>query len=175
MTQADDEFVSIFNEVYANLCRFLEVLLGNHSLAQDLAQESFLRLHRFGLHRLPSGEARFWLFRVARNLALNELAKGRTRMKFIGKVVEIFQVAVPTPEEVAAQAERQEKVFAFIGDLPEHQRAALLLREQEEMSYTQIAQVLKISESKVKSDIFRARCGLREKWNELNQKSAKAF
>jgi RNA polymerase sigma factor (sigma-70 family) len=175
MKQADDEFVSIFDEVYANLCRFVECMLGNHSLAQDIAQESFLRLHRYGSHRLPNGEARFWLFRVARNLALNELAKGRTRMKFIGRVVEIFHPAVATPEELAAQAERREKIFSLIASLPEQQRAALLLREQEEMSYTEIAGVLNITESKVKSDIFRARCALREGWDELNRTSAKAF
>jgi RNA polymerase sigma-70 factor (ECF subfamily) len=174
MTQADDAFVSIFHEVQANLCRFLEVLLGNHSLAQDIAQESFLRLHRYGVERLPPGEARFWLFRVARNLALNELAKGRTRMNVISKVVDLFYAAPQTPEQVAAHREQQEKVFALIHDLPEHQRAALLLREQEEMSYTEIARILRISESKVKSDIFRARCALREKWHDLDQSSARA-
>lgn len=175
MAQADDELVAIFDEVYANLCRFLECLLGNHSAAQGLAQESFLRLHRFGVSRLPVGEARFWLFRVARNLALNELEKGRTRVKFTGKVAERFHTMPPNPEELAVQAERQEKLFELLRELPEHQRAALLLREQEEMSYSEIAAVLKVSESKIKSDIFRARSTLREKWNELNKKSAKAF
>jgi RNA polymerase sigma-70 factor, ECF subfamily len=175
MAQADDEFVALFDEVYAGLCRFLECLLGNHSAAQDIAQESFLRLHRYGLSRLPKGEARFWLFRVARNLALNELEKGRTRVKFIGKVIELFHPVVPNPEELAARSQCQEKVFELLRALPEHQRAALLLREQEEMSYVEIAAVLKVSESKIKSDIFRARSLLREKWNAVNKKSAKAF
>lgn len=149
--------------------------MGNYSAAQDIAQESFLRLHGFGMSRLPTGEARFWLFRVARNLALNELEKGRTRVKFIGKVTEMFHSIPPNPEEIATQSERQEKVFELMRALPEHQRAALLLREQEEMSYSEIAAVLKVSESKIKSDIFRARSILREKWNEINKKSAKAF
>ena len=175
MTQADDEFVAIFDEVYANLCRFLECLLGDHGLAQDVAQESFLRLHRFGVGRLPAGEARFWLFRVARNLGLNELAKGRTRMKFIGNIAGHMPSLPPTPEELAAQAERQEKIFAFIRDLPEHQRAALLLREQEGMSYGEIARGLKGPESKVKSDIFRARCALRQQWNDASRDRAQVF
>lgn len=175
MTQANDEFVAIFDEVYANLCRFLECLLGNTSAAQDIAQESFLRLYRLGSARLPKGEARFWLFRVARNLALNELEKGRTQVKLTGKVAEMFHSTPPNPEEIAAQSERQEKLFELMSALPEHQRAVLLLREQEEMSYSEIAAVLKVSESKIKSDIFRARSILREKWNELNKKSAKAF
>jgi RNA polymerase sigma-70 factor (ECF subfamily) len=175
MAQTNDKFVTVFDEVYANLCRFLECLLGNHSAAQDIAQESFLRLHRFGIGRMPADEARFWLFRVARNLALNELEKGRTRIKFIGKVTEIFHAPAPNPEEVVGQLERTEKLFALLGALPEHQRAALLLREQEEMSYSEIAEVLKVSESKVKSDICRARTALREKWNEVQKNSATAF
>ncbi len=175
MTHANDEFVSVFNEVYPNLCRFLASMLGNESAAQDLAQECFLRLHGFGLSRLASGEARFWLFRVARNLALNELEKKRTRMKFIGKITTIFHPPVPTPEDVVAQSECEEKVFALLRALPESQRAALLLREQEEMSYSEIAEVLNVPQSKVKSDIFRARSLLREKWNELNRQPARAI
>jgi RNA polymerase sigma-70 factor, ECF subfamily len=175
MAQTNDPMVTVFDEVYANLCRFLECLLGNHSSAQDIAQESFLRLHRLGSDLLPAAEARFWLFRVARNLALNELAKGRTRVKLSDRVTEIFHPPAPTPEEVAGQSERREQLFGLLGALPEHQRAALLLREQEEMSYGEIAEVLKIPESKVKSDIFRARTTLREKWNELNRQPARAL
>ncbi|MEW6128182.1 MAG: RNA polymerase sigma factor [Acidobacteriota bacterium] len=169
MTQANDEFVSIFNEVYPNLCRFLESMLGGDGAAQDIAQESFLRLHRLGLSRIAAGEARFWLFRVARNLALNEMAKKQTRMRFIDKIVELFHKPLPTPEDIAGQAERREKLFELLGELAEPQRAALLLREQQEMSYSEIAVVLNVSPGKVKSDIFRARSLLREKWNDLHK------
>jgi len=51
-------------------------------------------------------------------------------------------------------------LYQLLADLPEHQRAALLLREVEEMSYQEIAQVLNISESKVKIDIHRGRLAL---------------
>jgi RNA polymerase sigma-70 factor (ECF subfamily) len=53
--------------------------------------------------------------------------------------------------------------------LPEDQRTALLLREQEQLSYREIGQVLNISESKVKVDIFRARTALRERWTKRAQ------
>jgi RNA polymerase sigma-70 factor (ECF subfamily) len=173
MARADDEFASIFTAVYPNLCRFLECLLGASGAAQDVAQETFLRLYRFGLYRLPPGEARFWVYRVARNLALNELEKGRTRMKHFGKVVEAFRGTQANPEELFEQVERRRQVQELMKALPEPQRAALLLREQEEMSYSEIARVLNVSESKVKTDIFRARSALRARWNELNDQSAK--
>jgi RNA polymerase sigma-70 factor (ECF subfamily) len=173
MARHNDEFISIFNEVHPNLCRFLERLMGERPAAQDVAQESFMRLYRFGLYRLPSGEARFWLYRVARNLALNELEKRQTRTKHSLRVAESFGSAPPDPEQAFAQSERRQKAIELLESLPEHQRAALLLREQEEMSYSQIARVLNITESKVKSDIFRARNALRARWNEMSDKPAR--
>jgi RNA polymerase sigma factor (sigma-70 family) len=55
-------------------------------------------------------------------------------------------------------------VLEMLQTLPEDQRTALLLREQEQLSYREIGEVMKVSESKVKVDIFRARASLRERW-----------
>jgi len=55
-------------------------------------------------------------------------------------------------------------VLEMLQTLPEDQRTALLLREHEQLSYREIGQVLNVSESKVKVDIFRARASLRERW-----------
>jgi len=168
MASRDEEFTRFFDEFYPSLCRFLECLLGGRGAArqtaQDVAQESFLQLHRTGLENLPAGEARFWLFRVARNLALNELNKRATRHRLFDRVTSAFRAHVPGPEEEFEMAERRERVLEMLALLPEHQRAALLLREQEEMSYREIAEVLNVSEAKVKVDVFRARTSLREKW-----------
>jgi RNA polymerase sigma-70 factor (ECF subfamily) len=168
MASRDEEFAGFFDEFYPSLCRFLACLLGGHgvgaSSAQDIAQDAFLRLHREGFEKFPAGEARFWLFRVARNLALNELGKRQTRHRLFDKVVASFNTRSPTPAEEFELAERKTRVHEMLKTLPEHQRAALLLREQEEMSYREIAGVLNVSEAKVKVDIFRARTTMRERW-----------
>ena len=71
MAGDDEEFTRLFQSFYPVLCRFLECLLsGRSSLAQDLAQESFVRLHTNEWGSLSSEQARFWLYRVARNLAI---------------------------------------------------------------------------------------------------------
>jgi RNA polymerase sigma factor (sigma-70 family) len=164
MASEDEEFAVFFNDYYPSLCRFLECMLGGRSGAQDIAQESFMQLYRAGFRSFPPGEARFWIYRVARNFALNELNKGQTRQRLFERVVDALRPARgPDPQEVFEMAERQQLVSAMLKTLPEHQRAALLLREQEEMSYREIAGVLNISESKVKVDIFRARNSLRER------------
>jgi RNA polymerase sigma-70 factor (ECF subfamily) len=166
MASEDDEFTMLFQDFYPSLCRFLECLLGGRApLAQDLAQESFLQLHRTAWGTLPPGEARFWLYRVARNLAINEFRKSHTRYRLFDRVVEAMRPATRNPEQEFETRERKELVLEMLQTLPEDQRAALLLREQEQLSYREIGEVLKISESKVKVDIFRARAALRERWS----------
>jgi RNA polymerase sigma factor (sigma-70 family) len=167
MAPATEEFESFFHETYPSLCRFLECMLaggGGASSAQDIAQESFMRLYREGLERFPEGEARFWLFRVARNAALNELGRVGTRHRLFGRVVEVFTHRGRDPEREFEAHERRGIIAGMLKELPEHQRTAFLLREQEEMSYREIASVLGVSEAKVKVDLFRARAALRERW-----------
>jgi len=165
MASEDEEFTMLFQDFYPSLCRFLECLLGGRAaLAQDLAQESFLQLHRTAWGTLPIGEARFWLYRVARNFALNEFRKSNTRYRLFDRVVEVMRPRTRNPEEEYETRERQELVLQMLDGLPEDQRVALLLREQEQLSYKEIGQVMNVSESKVKVDIFRARNALRESW-----------
>jgi RNA polymerase sigma-70 factor (ECF subfamily) len=166
---ADDPFADLFDEVYPGLCRFLECLIGRSGAAQEIAQESFLRLFRTGLDVVPRDEARFWLYRVARNLAINELSRRATQHRFRDQVAKLFLRSNRRPEESIETAERRRELIGLLERLPEDQRAALLLREQDEMSYSEIARVLNVSESKVKVDIFRARCRLRESRRALSR------
>ena len=170
MASQDDEFTMLFQDFYPSLCRFLECLLGGRAaLAQDLAQESFLQLHRTAWGTLPVDEARFWLYRVARNFALNEFRKSNTRYRLFDRVVEVMRPRTRNPEEEYETRERQALVLQMLDGLPEDQRVALLLREQEQLSYKEIGQVMNVSESKVKVDIFRARTALRESWSKRSR------
>jgi len=73
--------------------------------------------------------------------------------------------AARNPEQEYETRERKTLVLEMLQTLPEDQRTALLLREQEQLSYREIGEVMKVSESKVKVDIFRARASLRERWS----------
>ena len=155
MASQDDEFTMLYQEFHPHLCRFLECLLGGRvALAQDLAQESFLQLHRTVWGTLPVGEARFWLYRVARNLVINEIRKGQTRYRLVDRVVEVMTPRTRTPEEQYEAQERRQLILEMLMTLPEDQRAALLLREQEQLSYREIGQVLNVSEAKSRSTYF---------------------
>jgi RNA polymerase sigma-70 factor (ECF subfamily) len=117
---------------------------------------------------MPVGEARFWLYRVARNLAINEFRKSHTRYRLFDRVVEVMSPRARNPEQEYETQERKTLVLEMLQTLPEDQRTALLLREQEQLSYREIGLVLNVSESKVKVDIFRARASLRERWNKVS-------
>ena len=167
MARDDEEFAAVFSQIYPGLCRFLDCLLGGRRAdAQDIAQETFMRFYRSAWERVPPEEARFWLYRVARNLALNELNKGRTQKGLWEQVATLFHREGRDAEATFARNEQREIIAEMLASLPEQQRVALLLREQEEMSYREIASTLNVTESKVKVDIFRARGALRAKWKE---------
>lgn len=155
--------------MYPSLCRFLEGMLGRDREAQDIAQESFLRLCQANFGEISVVEVRYWLFKVARNLALNEINKNKTRLKFWERLAEIFQRNEADPADGLVKDENRKIVTELVQRLPEHQRLALLLREREEMNYREIALALNASESKIKVDIFRARQSLRKLWQEREE------
>ena len=162
MTHWDEtEFASIFDAIHPGLLRYLECTLGHSGAAQDIAQETFVRLYRLGPGRIRPGEERFWLYRVASNLARNETRRART----FERIASLFRIAASpraaNPLVEAEIASDRQRLLAALGTLPESQRAAFLLREQEELQYSEIADVLGVSLAKVKVDIYRARIALR--------------
>jgi RNA polymerase sigma-70 factor (ECF subfamily) len=163
--QDEAAFTTLFQNFFPTLRDFLESLLGGRKeLAHDLAQESFLQLHRTAWGTLPADEVRFWLYRVARNMAINEFRKSNARYRLFDRVVETMRLRARNPEQDYDTQERKTLVLEMLQTLPEDQRAALLLREQEQLTFREISAVLNVSESKVKVDIFRARAALRKQW-----------
>jgi RNA polymerase sigma-70 factor (ECF subfamily) len=163
MAWTNAEFSRIFTELYPGLCAFLESLVGRTGLGQEIAQETFLRLYKNAPAAIPADEVRFWVYRVGRNLALNEL-KRAGRFRTLSE--QISRALMGKEHEQLNRARWSEDsplLYRLLRELPEHQRAALLLREVEEMTYKEIAEVLDISEAKVKVDIHRARTALKEK------------
>lgn len=155
----DDTFADAYATFHPQVLRFLRGMLAGRGDAADLAQEVFLRLHASG-EAAPQGErVRFWLFRVARNLALNELQRDSIR-ESLRAFIRPF-VTADDPHERIERDERARRLQTEIARLRPDHRAALLLCEWEEMSYDQIAVTLDVSVAKVKSDIFRARQALR--------------
>jgi RNA polymerase sigma-70 factor, ECF subfamily len=142
-------------------------LTGNDAQAEDIAQEVFLKAYEnFASLRLSS-TAGGWLKTVTTNLTLNHLSRYRRRWRFFSEMhrddEEEPEVDFPVADTIVADLEagqRHEMVEAALRALPEHQRVPLVLYHFEEMSYDQIAEQLRASLSKVKTDIARGRAAM---------------
>jgi RNA polymerase sigma-70 factor, ECF subfamily len=147
-------------------------LLANHTEAEDIAQEVFLKAYeRFGELR-ESPTAGGWLKTVARNLSLNHLSRYRSRWSFFSELAggggedserEIEFASAEDLHEDVAQADRHEIVDRALQKLPAGQRVPLVLYHLEGMRYEEIAAKLNVSLGKIKTDIFRGREALRKK------------
>jgi RNA polymerase sigma-70 factor (ECF subfamily) len=146
-----------------SVVHFLYRMVQNHSVAEELAQEVFLRVYRSRATYEPTAKFTTWLFRIATHLALNSLRDGKhersqERLDEVSSDMPVRQVADtrPSVEQSMVNQARLDEVRRAVAALPEKQRAAVLMHKYREMEYTQIAKVLNCSESAVKSLLFRA-------------------
>ena len=149
-------------------------LTGDPATAEDIAQDVFIKAYQsFDMLR-ESSSAGGWLKTVTRNLTLNHLSRHRSRWRFFSDLardasedgdgdMELHLPGLTTPDDLFAgihDSERRALVEQALKKLPQHQRVPLVLYHFEDMPYQEIAQHLRISLPKVKTDILRARTAL---------------
>jgi RNA polymerase sigma-70 factor, ECF subfamily len=147
-------------------------LTANRAEAEDIAQEVFLRAYQRFDELQNSPTAGGWLRTVARNLSLNHLSRYRSRWSFFSELLtghegeEPSEMQVSSDQDLAAELESQDRheiVEHALQSLPTAQRVPLVLYHLEGLKYEEIAERLRISIGKVKTDIFRGRDALRKK------------
>jgi RNA polymerase sigma-70 factor, ECF subfamily len=154
---------------------FLYRMVQSQAIAEELAQEVFLRVYRSRATYEPTAKFTTWLFRIATHLALNSLRdrkkeKGQESLdaadndRTTGIQVADHQLTV---EQSLVHRVKLNEVRRAVEALPEKQRAAVLMHKYEEMEYSQIARVLNCSESAVKSLLFRAYETLRSRLSHM--------
>jgi len=144
--------------------RFASHLLGDTAEAEDVAQEGFLRVllaAREGRFDPTRGRFAPFFFRILRNLSVDRL-----RARRIVSHQAVASVAPPRsdPGMAAEHREQRDRVHALVQALPPNERAAILLREFEGLTYREIADVLGASLDQVKTWIFRARRRIERQW-----------
>jgi RNA polymerase sigma factor (sigma-70 family) len=133
------------------------------SMAEDVCQETFYKAYR-SLQTFRDVEASFstWLYTIARNSVLSELRKNKTSEVSLDDTVIVPKVAAEKlPEQELLRTEREKLVRVAINNLPDKQRSAIILREYEQLDYKEIADMLNLTVSSVKSLLFRARNSIR--------------
>jgi len=149
---------------------FLYRMVQNQAVAEELAQEAFLRVYRSRETYEPTAKFTTWLFRIATHLALNWIRDGRNEKSqqsldqemADGATRQVADRSRTVEEELVYQA-RLREVRQAIECLPSKQRAAVMMHKYEELEYSEIANMLTCSESAVKSLLFRAYESLRSR------------
>jgi RNA polymerase sigma-70 factor, ECF subfamily len=156
---------------------FMYRMVHNQAVAEELAQEVFLRVYR--ARATYRAEARFstWLYRIASNMAINHARDTKYERAsasiFLDQADEETGTKPDVPdlrpiaEQGMLQDERMQRIREHVIALPERQRMAVVMHKYQDMDYKQIGAVLKLSESATKSLLFRAYQTLREKLKEF--------
>jgi RNA polymerase sigma-70 factor (ECF subfamily) len=167
--KAGDEqsFELLLRKYRTPLVNFLYRMVHDPAVAEELAQEVFLRVHRARKGYAPSAKFTTWIFHIATNLALNSVRDNRHRRLEISmdQMVETgddeqraldLPDRTPSVEQQLLARSRSEMILRAIHGLPEKQRAAVLLHKYQELDYGEIARIVGCSESALKSLLFRA-------------------
>ena len=163
----DASFELLLRRFRTPLVNFLARMVRDRAVAEDLAQEVFLRVYRARKQYAPSAKFTTWLFRIATNLALNSIRDGRHRQMEVSLDQQVDtgegeRPAIEVPdhrpgmEQQLMARDRAARIRRAVEALPEKQRAAVLLHKYHELDYDEIGRILDCSESALKSLLFRA-------------------
>lgn len=146
-------------EYSTTLYRVAYSVTRNSAEAEDIVQETFLRVlkHQNKLYEIR--DTRVWLVRIAWNLSLDRKRRGKTRPETedIADLVRTLPSSELRADEEVIAAQEHARVLALIARLPAKERQALLLSALEELSTAEIAGICSTTESSIRSRIFRAR------------------
>ncbi len=150
---------ALVDEYAPTLYRVAYSVLRNAADAEDAVQEAFLRVLR---HRDTLGEVReprVWLIRIVWNVVLDRKRRAKTRPETddVAELVRVLPANGLSAEERASAAQHHAQVLACVEQLPAKEREVLTLSAFEELTSVEIASVLGITESSVRSRLFRAR------------------
>ena len=159
----DTSFALLLERHRGPVVHFLFRMVQNPAVAEELAQEVFLRVYRSRATYEPTAKFTTWLFRIATHLGLNSIRdrkheRGQESLSEapLEGVERQVRDRQPTIEHAMVYETRLAEVRRAIEALPGKQRAAVLMHKYDELEYAQIAKTLGCSESAVKSLLFRA-------------------
>jgi RNA polymerase sigma-70 factor (ECF subfamily) len=155
----DAAMAELVRQYSGTLYRVAFSVLRNQADAEDAVQETFLRVlrHRHGLPEVR--DHRLWLIRIVWNVVLDRKRRAKTRPETddVSELERVLPSKGLSAEQIAAAAQQHARVLACVEQLPSKERQVLLLSAFEELSSVEIAEVLGITESSVRSRLFRAR------------------
>jgi len=167
-----EAFEILVNRHQATVLNLIYRFIGDKAQAKDLAQEVFIKVWQAAKTYKPEAKFTTWIYRVSTNVCFNELKSARRKKWFQflrlgdqheGSIEDTFIDGSPSPEDLLLAKEKNRQISDALQSLPDNQRMALVLRRYDNLSYTEIAQIIGCSVSAVESLLVRAKRTLQKK------------
>ncbi len=160
-----DAFAQIVRQYGPQLLGYINKLNGSDNSSEDVFQETFKRVHEKS-HTFKGERLKPWIYRIATNIVFDR-ARRKKRLKFVSlnissedgkaEAVAMIQASPDSdPKHQILKKERAHKVRQALETLPQRQKAALVLSYYQQLSYTEVADVMGCSVGTVKTQVFRA-------------------
>lgn len=166
-------FELLLDKYHNKIINFIYRFIREKTESEDLAQEVFLRVYRSAQDYTPKAKFSTWIYKIAKNLALNELRKRKLHRLFsLEGMLSTEEGEIPCQQidnnniSARAELEKQDLINAVekaIDCLPANQKLAVILRRYDDLAYSEIAGIIGCSEPAVKSLLNRAKENLKEK------------
>lgn len=159
-----ESFGVIFEMHHRFIYKFIYAMLGEHSLAEELTQETFLGAYRTIGALRNDATLRTWLCAIAKNVVHTSFRRKRKEGRKSDDEIENLRLSdekTPLPDTQILNKELNETILSALGKLSEDQRMIFILREIQDLSYKEIADITGKSIPKLKTDLFRAKIEMR--------------
>ena len=149
------------DELATPLVRYLTKKVRNNEDANDLAQEAFLRMHKFQQSR-QLDNARAFLFKTANNLVVDQMRRARVHDKYLSFEMlpeqsdEENDKFAPSAERTVSAEQELDQIYKVVDQMPEKVRRAFLMHRGKDLSYSEIAAEMDVSTSMVEKYIIQA-------------------
>ena len=158
-------YVELVNRYKDRLLNFVFQFLGDIEQAEDVVQDTMLRLYEKKHYYKEIAKFSTWLYTIARNLANTELRKKKKRKTtYLSQLSKERQFEIPAIQDDVDQSLQNEfindRIQSAINNLPEHSKVVIILRDIQELSYEEISNIVEVPLGTIKSRINRARIQL---------------
>ena len=167
-------YVELVNRYKDRLLNFVFQFLGDIEQAEDVVQDTMLRLYEKKHYYKEIAKFSTWLYTIARNLANTELRKKKRRKTTnLSQLSKERQFEIPAIQDNVDQSLQNEfindRIQSAISNLPEHFKVVIILRDIQELSYEDISNIVEVPLGTIKSRINRARIQLQAELSDLKQ------
>jgi len=155
-TELESRYIKIYQDYYNATCSYIERIVNDHALAEDLTQETFIkimtRLKDFDESKKPAP----WIFRIAHNTCIDYFRCNKTTFELVDENV-CYDKESNQPENIILNKEKSIVIRDVLLKMSQKYRTAILLRDINDLSYKEVASALKLNEATVKTLIRRGR------------------